>query len=225
MTRAIFNAGLVAAVCLLSAAGGASAQTLSATTAATPPPDEVAAPIKALLGPGATVVTRGANTIELWWRKALPLESAPSGNKPAWSSVADGAVIGVMRTSKPLNDIRGFPMKPGVYVLRFALQPQDGDHMGVSPNREFLLVGPAAEDQSADPAGFKGAVALARKTQGRSHPAALSIDPTSTSVAPGSVVTTETDFKSVVVNVPATSNGAAAGSLTFGLVLVGQVDH
>jgi hypothetical protein len=224
MKRSIFKAGLVTAVCLLFAAGGATAQTLSASTAATPPPDDVAAPIKALLGSEATVVTRGANTIELWWRKALPLESAPSGT-PAWSNVADGAVMGVMRTSKPLNDIRGFPMKPGVYVLRFALQPQDGDHMGVSPNREFLLVGPAAEDQSADPAGFKGAVALARKTQGRSHPAALSIDPTSTDQAAGSVVTVETDFKSVVASVPATSNGAPAGSLTFGVVLVGQVDH
>ena len=136
MKRAVLNAGLVTAVCLLFAASDASAQTLSATTAATPPPDEVAAPVKALLGPEATVVTRGANTIELWWRKALPLESAPSG-KPAWSNVADGAIIGAMRTSKPLNDIRGFPMKPGVYVLRFALQPQDGDHMGVSPNREL----------------------------------------------------------------------------------------
>jgi hypothetical protein len=224
MKRTVFNTGLVAAVCLLFAAGGAGAQTLTVKSAATPPPDEVAAPIKALLDPEATVVTRGANTIELWWRKALPLESAPSGT-PAWSNVADGAVIGVMRTSKPLNDIRGFPMKPGVYVLRFALQPQDGDHMGVSPNRDFLLVGPAADDQSADPAGFKGAVALARKTQGKSHPAALSIDPASTGEAPGSVVTTETGFTSVVVSVPATSNDAAAGSLTFGLVLIGQVDH
>jgi len=224
MKRAVFHTGLVTAVCLLLTAAGAAAQTLSAKTAASPPPDEVAAPIKALLGPEATVVTRGANTIELWWRKALPLESAASG-KPAWSNVPDGAVIGVMRTSKPLNDIRGFPMKPGVYVLRFAMQPQDGDHMGVSPNREFLLVGPAADDQSAEPAGYKGAVALARKTQGKSHPAALSIDPTSAGEVPGSVVTTETDFRSVVASVPATSNGAPAGSLTFGLVLVGQVDH
>jgi hypothetical protein len=215
---------MAAGACLLLGAAAATAQTLSAQSAATPPPAEVAEPIKGLLGPEAIVVTRGANTIELWWQKALPLESAPSG-KPAWTNVADGTVLGVMRTAKVLNDIRGLPMKPGVYVLRFALQPQDGDHMGVSPNREFLLVGPAAEDQSPDPAGFKGAVALARKTQGKSHPAALSIDPTSTDKAPGDIATTEMGFKSVVVSVPVISNGSPAGALTFGLVLVGQVDH
>jgi hypothetical protein len=130
-----------------------------------------------------------------------------------------------MRTSKPLNDIRGLPMKPGVYVLRYALQPQDGDHMGVSPHREFLLVTPAGEDQSAAPAGFKGAVSLARKTQGKSHPAALSIDPPAADQAPGTVVSNDAGFKSVVLSLPAAASGSAPAPLAFGLVLVGQVDH
>lgn len=224
MIRSVLRNSAIAGACLFVSAGAAAAQSLSAQQAATPPPAEVAEPIKALLGPEATVVTRGANTIELWWQKALALESAP-GSEPAWSNVADGTVVGVMRTSKPLNDIRGLPMKPGVYVLRFALQPQDGDHMGVSPNREFLLVSPAAEDQSAEAVGYKQAVALSRKTQGKSHPAPLSIDPATTDHAPGSVITTETGLKSVVVSVPVTSKGAPAGKLTFGLVLVGQIEH
>ena len=68
------------------------------------------------------------------------------------------------------SDIRGYTVRPGVYTLRFALQPQNGDHMGISPNREFLLPAPAADDLTLDPVGYDGAVALARKTSRRAHP-------------------------------------------------------
>ena len=102
-------------------------------------PAELAEPIRALLQPEATVVMRGANRLEFWWVKALPLDSAPEG-RPSWSNVADGALVGAVTFAKAMTDTRGLPMKPGVYTLRFALQPQDGDHMGVSPHREFLLV-------------------------------------------------------------------------------------
>ena len=55
-------------------------------------------------------------------------------------------------------------MKPGVYTLRFALQPQNGNHLGVSSNREFLLVCPSALDTTPDPLGYKGTVDLAKQT-------------------------------------------------------------
>jgi hypothetical protein len=49
--------------------------------------------------------------------------------------------------------------------------------MGISPNREFLLPAPAADDLTLDAVGYDGAVALARKSSRRAHPAAISIDP------------------------------------------------
>ena len=111
-------------------------------------PSELGEPVRALLQPDATVVMRGENRLEFWWVKGVPLDSAPEG-RPEWSNVPDGALVGAVKLTKPMTDARGLPMKPGVYTLRFALQPQDGDHMGVSPHREFLLVAPAADDQTA----------------------------------------------------------------------------
>ena len=200
------------------------AQDLSAKPSQTAPPAEVAAPIRALLDTGAHAVAREADTLEFWWVKALPLESAPSAT-PSWENVPDGALVGVLRTASAIQDIRGLPIRPGVYTLRFARQPQDGDHMGVSPYREFLLVAPAADDQSAAPVGYKGAVDLAKKTSGKSHPASLSLDPPTSTEAAGIVVTNETGHKGLVFSLPVEHQGTPAGALTFGLTLIGRYEH
>jgi len=195
------------------------AQDLSVAKGTAPAPQELAEPVRALLADGATTVTRGDNTLEFWWVKSLaPKPEAAAAS--AWSAVAEGSVVGALRVAKPFTDIRGGSIKPGVYTLRYALQPQDGDHMGVSPFREFLLVAPAADDVTAEPLGHKGAVTLAKKTIGKSHPAALSLDPPAATAEPGTVVTNDAGHKAVVFRVP-----AAGGNLTFGLILVGTIEH
>jgi hypothetical protein len=204
----------------LAVAGSARAQDLSVAAATdTPPPSELAAAVSALLASNAVPVTRGENTLEFWWVKDLPRKADGSGD--AWSSVPDGALVGAVRLANAMTDIRGLAVKPGVYTLRFALQPQDGDHTGVSPYREFLLLAPAGADVSPDPLGYKGAVALSKKTTGRSHPSTLSLDPPSATAEPGTVVTNEAGHKAVVFRVPA----SGGRSITFGLILVGTIEH
>lgn len=202
----------------------AQAQDLTATTEAVDPPVEVSEAIRALLGSDATVVMRGANRIELWWAEALPYkDGAPA--EPEWTNVAEGAIVGVLRNARVLSEIRGLPVKPGVYTLRYARQPQDGDHMGVSAHREFVLLSPAAADADARPAGYAGAVALSKRTLGRSHPAALAIDPLRTDAALRSVVANDLGHRAVVVEVPTDISGKPGPPIRFGLVLVGQVEH
>jgi hypothetical protein len=214
---------VILVLCLASHSTRADAQDLAATKETVPHPPELAESIRALLQPDANVVMRGENRLDFWWVEGLPLDTAPQG-RPSWSNVPDGALVGAVRVSMAMTDTRGFPVKPGVYTLRFALQPQDGDHMGVSPHREFLLVAPAGDDQTAEPAGFKGAVALAKKTLGKSHPAALSLSPTSEEPA-GAILSTDEGHKGVAFTVPATLQGQAAGSLSFAVTLVGHYEH
>ena len=126
-----------------------------------------------------------------------------------------------MRLGSAWNDIRGYTIRPGVYTLRFALQPQNGDHMGISPNREFLLPAPAADDTSAAPAGYEGAVELAKKASRRAHPASISIDPPSSSASANSATSNDVGHQVVIVSIP-TSAGAP---LTFGLVVEGTIEH
>ena len=205
--------------CGLLFAAPAAAQAPTVTTASVALPSELAEPVSAALSPEVVTVTTGTTKLEFWWAKALTVKAGTTS--PGWSDVADGTLVGAMRIASDWNDIRGFTIRPGVYTLRFALQPQNGDHMGISPNREFLLPGRAADDQSVDPVGYDGAVLLARMTSRRAHPASLSIDPPAASAAPLSTTTNDLGHQIVVVKVTT----SAGPPLTFGLVVSGSIEH
>jgi hypothetical protein len=199
--------GIVAlVVCVLAPA--LHAQSLTATSQTIALPDELQPGIKTAIGAatGAKVVI-GSTTLELWW-------GAPKA--ASWDALPEGTVIGALRVTGAFRDIRGKVVQPGVYTLRYALQPQNGDHLGAAPNREFLLLSPASVDADPSPLGFDGTVALAKQTTGTSHPASLSIDPPSSTDAPLTTYTTDPDLKGVVFK---------AGSLTFGLILSGRIEH
>lgn len=212
---------LFAALWLVSLIGAASSSAfaqLTATPANRPPPDEVTAPLRARLAPASTVVRAGAAELELWLVSEMPMEGAGPAD---WSRVAEGALVGAMRVTGPFKEIRGKTVKPGVYTLRFGLQPQNGDHLGASPNREYLLLSPAAVDVNPAPLGFDGTVAISKQTIGTSHPAALSLDPPITDASLLSPVTSDLDHRGLVFEVR-TSHG---GALRFGLILIGVIEH
>jgi hypothetical protein len=191
---------------------------LTATTGDGAPPAELAAPVKVLLGPAMKVVA-GPATLEFWWVSALRVTGSGAFE---WSQVAEGSIVGAVRISGSFKEIRGKTIKPGVYTLRLGLQPQNGDHLGASPFREYLLLSPASVDTDAKPLGFDGTVALSKQTIGASHPAALSLDPpVATTGAPLSPVTNELDHKGVIVELKT----SAGGSFRFGLILIGLIEH
>ena len=206
--------GLLAAFLLI--ARPAIAQ-LTATPMASPPPATVAAPLQTLLSPDAHKVAIGSTTLEFWWVKALPVAG---GGPAAWSQVAEGALVGVVRVTGAFKEIRGKTVNPGVYTLRLGLQPQNGDHLGASPFREFLLLSPASVDADPKPLGFDATVAVSKQTIGTSHPAALSLDPPVSSAAVLSSYANELDHKGLTFQVATTP----AGTLKFGLILVGVIE-
>ncbi|OFW46942.1 MAG: hypothetical protein A3J29_09230 [Acidobacteria bacterium RIFCSPLOWO2_12_FULL_67_14b] len=158
--------------------------------------------------------------MEIWWATGV----AVTAEGPGWSNVESGTLVGGMRVTGAFKEIRGKVVKPGVYTLRYGQQPQNGDHLGISPFREFLLLSPAAVDRDPEIPGFDGAVALAKQTIGTSHPASLSLDPPED--APGAVLSAyknDSGHAGVVFEVKQTGKGAA--TIRFGLILVGLIVH
>ncbi len=197
------------------------AQTLSASTHTEAVPPDLAAPLAGALGPGGLRVTLPQVVLDFWWVKVVPTVAGhPSAATGTWRDVAEGTLIGAMRLSGPVRDIRGRTLRPGVYTLRYAQQPANGDHIGVSPYREFLLASPAAIDQRVEAPGNEGTVTLSRQAVGASHPAVFSIDPPATTAPPGAVTTNEAGHEAIVVEVPV----AGGRALRFGLVLVGRLE-
>lgn len=198
----------------------ADGQSLVAAKGSDAAPAELTAAMSAALAPGSVTVKSGDAQLDLWWVKAIALTKAPEGT-PAWGDVGDGTLVGAIRVGAQWSDVRGYVVRPGVYTLRYARQPANGDHLGVSPNREFLLMAPAAVDTTPDPVGYKGAVDLSKQTVRRAHPSALSLDPPAANAAPLSPVKTDLDLEGVVFSVPT----SAGPSLTFGLMLRGVIQN
>lgn len=211
---------------VVSAASLAFFAPFEATRHKEPLPSELAAPLAALLtaGDGARVTFDKNTTLDFWWVKGLPLKAGSSA--AAWTDVEEGTLVGAVRVSADFRDIRGRIIKPGTYTLRYGIQPQNGDHLGVSPFREFLLLSPASLDKDTAPLGHEGTVEISKRTIGGSHPAVWSIDPPSADakLAVFSPHKTELNHDAVIFEVPVARDGSAAGALKFGLVLVGRIE-
>lgn len=174
-------------------------------------PAQLAQPVAARLAPGGVRVTVGVNTLTFWFVRQLPAS--------AWSDLEDGSLLGALKIDKDFRDIRGRVVKAGTFTLRYGIQPANGDHLGVSPFREFVLLSPVALDTDPAPRGHDGTVEISKEAIGGSHPAVLSIDPPVTAADPLTVTTTELGHKAIVLEVP-----TPGGSLRFGLVLIGKIE-
>jgi len=187
---------------------------LSGTKHGDPLPPDLAAPVAAKIAPGGVRATVGANTLTFWWVTQLEMKS------PSWTDVPEGTLVGAVKVEKDFRDTRGRVIKAGTYTLRYGIQPANGDHLGVSPFREFLLLSPAKQDTEPAPPSHDGLVDLSKQTIGGSHPAVWSLDPPVTTDAALTVHdNTELELKALVMEVP-----IPGGTLRFGLVLRGKIE-
>lgn len=113
---------------------------------------------------------------ELWLRKSVPAQPKKEAADVVYPQLAEGTLVGVLHFPKSGTDYRGQTISAGFYTLRYELIPSDGNHLGAAPNRDFLLLVPAASD--ADPSvvfKFPDLVALSQKATHTRHPAPLSL--------------------------------------------------
>ena len=123
--------------------------------------------------------SQGAPLVDIWLRKAAPASGEPSGPKNAilYPILADGELIGAVRYAAEGHDYRDQTIAPGVYTLRYGLQPVNGDHLGVSVNRDYALLLPAAKDIDAADLPRKKLEQQSAESVGTSHPGILILLP------------------------------------------------
>ena len=113
---------------------------------------------------------------ELWIHKSIPAQTKQDLEGVAYPQIAESTLVAVIHFPRAAADFRGHSVPAGFYTLRFAIMPNDGNHLGAAPNRDFLLVIPAASDP--DPgATFKSQelVTMSARTTGIKHPSPLSL--------------------------------------------------
>jgi hypothetical protein len=142
---------------------------------AEPPPAGVSAPVRETLAPSGHRVLDpdGKPFLDLWLRKAVAPAEAADEIGVKLGALGTGTLVGAARAHGGGTDFRGNRIKPGAYTLRYAIQPQDGDHQGVSETRDYLILAPAEADGSPDAMGYEPLVKLSTKVTGKKHPAIL----------------------------------------------------
>jgi hypothetical protein len=163
-------------ICVLLAASAAPAQ--YKVEAAGAPPSELAPAIQEALQKVGTKVVAGTGSVacEIWFRSAAP-PGAPSAEENATlKTIPHGALLGAIRFPAEGQDRRGYTVKPGVYTLRYSLYPVNGDHQGVAPQRDFLILLRANDDTDINVNfDFDKLMDLARRASETPHPLSLSI--------------------------------------------------
>lgn len=182
-----------------------------------PPPSDLPAAVAGVLQKDGSKIVAGNGSAfcEIWF-----LTTAPSGPKTTEDgatlpTIPQGALLGVLRFPARGSDRRGQNIKPGVYTLRYALQPVNGDHQGVAPQRDFLLMVPVADDPGPNTKpGFDDLVKLSSKASGTPHPAVLSMSSSSNGKFPELKKEGENDW----------ALHAKIGDTAVEVILVGKVE-
>ncbi len=141
------------------------------------PPPGLASGVKGTLeAHGSRVVdSQGKSFVDVWLRKGTPASAKPSGPKGAvlYPVLAEGELIGAVKFAAEGHDYRDQTIAPGVYTLRYGLQPVNGDHLGVSVNRDYVLLIPAAKDTETADLPRKKLEERSAESAGTTHPAVL----------------------------------------------------
>ena len=136
----------------------------------------VPALIRAAIEPSGARIVRpdGSVLCEIWLRKSLPNGAAAANKGAAYPGLSESVLVGVISFPNGGSDFRGQAIKPGFYTMRYELLPEDGNHMGVAPTRDFALLLPASAD--SDPSAkydYGQMVKLSSQASGTNHPAAF----------------------------------------------------
>lgn len=226
MTRSalLFLAALLGSLFCGGASGAPSYAVQSITLE---PPQELAGPVREVLaGQALRVTSPGGVFCELWLRKSLPAAATAQNELGiVYGEIAPGTLVAAIRFSSAAVDYRQQKVKPGVYTLRYALLPVNGNHMGVSPNRDFLLLSPASADSSAANLAVEQLMPLSRKATGTGHPSVWSLAaPENSSGALQPQIVHQEDGNLWILNFQAEilKPGAVPSKLPVSLVVVGS---
>jgi hypothetical protein len=191
------------------------------------PPKELKGDIAKLLSPEAIQLEGGSGgaVCTVWLRKEVPAEATAEQvqNGLTYRELAQTMLLGAIRFDRDWTDIRKQKVKAGVYTMRLGFQPEDGDHAGASPTKDFVVLVAAAKEKGPGTMEPKELQELSQKSIDTGHPAVFMLYP---NPKPGAAPQLEMkDGKYWVVNTK--ENVLAAGKKTtigIGLTLVGHAD-
>src|SRR5262245_14676801 len=123
------------------------------------------------------IVGPNGPVLELWLVKEAATKDDFKSTLMVKYPFTSGQLLGAVNLPKAgaALDFRGQELPAGVYTLRYGLQPQDGNHVGTSDTRDFLVLLPPAEDKQPGLVAKESMFKLSREATGTTHPGILSL--------------------------------------------------
>ncbi len=117
--------------------------------------------------------------IELWFCKQWAIDTGFEPTAQRLYPFSPGELIGLLHFPRKGSEFRDQTIGSGWYTLRFGLQPIDGNHVGTSATRDFLLMVAAEQDGPDKQWELDGLDEKSAEAAGTSHPAIFSLQPAS----------------------------------------------
>jgi hypothetical protein len=188
------------------------------------PADDLSDSIAQQLSAKGLRVQRGTRTVcELWTSKQWDVAEGFEATTEVLYPFEPGQLIGVIRFKQRGHDFRDQRLSRGLYTLRYAQQPSDGNHEGTSPTRDLLLLVQADQDKSPEPMDVNPLLKASAEAAGSSHPAMLCLRKVEGGEAPPSL-RHDADRDWWILRL-ASNSEPNGGVLPVDLVVVGHADE
>ncbi len=185
----------------------------------------VSAQVAAAMAEDSIRVVRGESrtTAEVWLRKSLPIEQGVAVSGEIRYPFQPGALVGVLRFPRRGYDFRDQQIPRGVYTLRYARQPIDGNHVGTYPTRDFLLLVSADEDTSTEAMDEDKLSEASARAASSSHPAMLCLEKTDAPAPDSPAIYHDQERDFWIARIP--SGGSGGHDVVIELVVAGHADE
>lgn len=191
------------------------------------PADALAEEVAAALGSSGVKIVKGESrtVAEFWFCKTWPAKEGFKATDAVAYPFAQGQLIGVVRFRNRGSDFRDQKIAKGVYTLRYAYQPEDGNHVGTSPTRDFLLLVAADVDKSAKPADLPALVEQSAAAAESKHPAMFALKAAKGDGAMPTLAHDEAADLWIATVAGKTDAGGKTAALPVGIVVVGHAEE
>jgi hypothetical protein len=138
------------------------------------PPEGFSEEIAAAISESGYKIVDGDKVIcEIWPAKQWQVVDGFTSSLSVLYPFEPGCLTGVLRFPRRNTDFRDQDVGRGLYTLRYAKQPEDGNHVGTFDTRDFFVMVPAEEDTSTEPLSDDDLFPKSAESAGSSHPAIM----------------------------------------------------
>lgn len=190
------------------------------------PSDEISDSIaEGLSDEGFRVLRKDRPFCDVWLLDELPAKEGFTPTLSVLYPFEPGKLMGVIRYHRRGGDFRDQEIDKGVYTLRYAQQPVDGNHVGTSDTRDFLLLSLAEDDEEAEPVESETLNERSADAAQSAHPCMLSMLRTADDANAETVMVHDEDRELWSVQVPVVTSAAPDKELIMTFVVSGYAEE